>query len=237
MSESEQNIISFSLARFWQGCQSCSQCVHKEYIARKNCMKKSFFPIKFFAEFEHKVLGLFPTEIPGSFPKKSSSCPDDQTWKSLESRSQEKARKLNFFRKFIDKSRTFGGNFPAVLPKLHSTCRVTFSWKATFASKILIGKIFWTLGANSQSFGEIAFAQLYKLPPTSLNEKQLWVPIFEQKKLFLKVFVILHGLTDSEQNLISSFFKEFFAGLSKLHSRCPDEIFVKNSHLGKKLWK
>ena len=38
LSDSKQNIISFSLTSFWQGCQSCSQSVHKKYIGRKDCI-------------------------------------------------------------------------------------------------------------------------------------------------------------------------------------------------------
>ena len=64
---------------------------------------------------------------------------------------------------------------------------------------------FWRLGANSQSFGETAFAQLYKLLSTCPKEKRLCCPTFEEKILFLKVFVVFNGLADSEQNPISFF--------------------------------
>ena len=45
----------------------------------------------------------------------------------------------NLFRNFIEKSRTFDGNFPVVLSKLLSICRVTIWGRTIFASWILSG--------------------------------------------------------------------------------------------------
>ena len=130
----------------------------------------------------------------------------------------------------------FWCNFSGRFVKTVFYLRVTFWWKAAFASERLISNFFWHLAQNLKVLAILRPAQLYKLLSTCLKGKHLWVPIFQQKLWFwkfLQTFMIwrIHSKTSSV------FLNEFLAVLSKLHSRCPDEQFVKKSNLGKKLWK
>ena len=109
----------------------------------------------------------------------------------------KKALKQKYLREFFDKSLTFDGKLLAVLSKLHSTCQATFWWKAAFASEILIGNFFWTLGANSQRFGETASGTVVQPAFYVPKGEKIVSSNFWAKTLVLKVFVNLHALTDS----------------------------------------
>ena len=192
----------FIVPNFWQGSQSCILGVQRNNSGRKTYLKLVFEFSR--SVFDQKVLWLFLKTFWQISKKVLHVSGENSLWKAV---SQEKAIKPIFFLgNLFDKSGTFGGNFPAVLSKLLSTCRVTFWWKATFASELFIGYLFWTLGANSQGFGETASAQLYKLLSTCPKEKRLCCSTFEEKILFLKAFVVFNGLTDSEKNPICFFF-------------------------------
>ena len=96
----------------------------------------------FFSEFEQKYSDFSPKSF-GRFPKKRSTCPEEQSVKSVESKRNMKPK---FFGELFDKSQTFGGKLAADLSKLHSTCRANFWGKSIFSSMNLIGNFFghWT---------------------------------------------------------------------------------------------
>ena len=130
----------------------------------------------------------------------------------------------------------FWCNFSGRFVKTVFYLRVTFWWKAAFASERLISNFFWHLAQNLKVLAILLPAQLYKLLSTCLKGKHLWVPIFQQKLWFWK-FLQTFKIWRIHSKTLSVFLNEILAVLSKLHSRCPDEQFVKKTNLGKKLWK
>ena len=130
-------------------------------------------------------------------------CPVEQSMRKYASKKEliNKTFSRNLFWQCSD----FWWNFSGRFVKTVFYRWVTFWWKAKFASEILIGSFLWTLGANSQGFGKTASAQLYKLLSTCPKEKRSCCSNFEEKVLFLKVFITFNGLTDSKQNPISFF--------------------------------
>ena len=106
------------MARFWK---LHSRCPEDHFSEEKLPEKKLFLNFPFRVLIENTL--TFPEKILADFKKKRSTCPEEQSVESCESK---KAMKPKLFAEFFDKSRAFGGNFPADLSKLHSTCRANF---------------------------------------------------------------------------------------------------------------
>ena len=201
----------------------------------KTNLKQPFFLKPYFFGFWTKSTRTFHKNFLADFEKTNLRVQRNSLWKSLRQKKEliNKTISRNLFWQLSD----FCWNFSGCFVKTVFYLRVTFWWKAAFASEILIGKFFF--GHWTQTLKVLAIllpAQFYKLLSTCLKGKHLWVPIIEQKQWFLKflqTFMIwrIHSKTSSV------FFNELLAVLSKLHSRCPDDQFVKKSNLGKKLWK
>ena len=133
--------------------------------------------------------------------------------------------------------RTFGGKFPAILPKQHSNCRVTFCERTVFQSKVFHYFFFGKWVTRSQISDEIVSAWLYKLLSTYPNRKKILSKILSKtlgRKLCLWNNLSVSYTVGFKAKHYQFFFNEFLAGFSKLLSKCPQEHFREGSLYEKK---
>ena len=233
LSDSKHKISSFSPLIFLAGLLKLNSGVERNISWRKPTWHNLFSETLFF-RILNKKNSDFSQNFFGRFRKNRSTCPDEQSMKKHE--TKKRANKQNYFQELV--LTTFGlwWNFSGRFVNTVFYLRVTFWWKAAFASERLTINFFWHLAQTLKVLAKLLPAQLYKLLSTCLKGKHLLVPIFERKLWFwkfLQIFMIwrIHSKTSSVS------FNELLGVLSKLHSRCPDEQFVKKPNLGKKLWK
>ena len=163
-----------------------------------------------FSVFGQKVLEFFSEKFKAEFKKTVLRVQRNSLWKTV---SQKKAMKQKILREFLtnlgilmEKFRPFCQN--CILP-----VKQLFDGKQHLLVKYWMVNFFLDIGCKLSSFGETASgtvvqtacAQLYKLLSTCPKEKRSCCSNFEEKVLFLKVFITFNGLTDSKQNPISFF--------------------------------
>ena len=128
------------------------RCPEEHFMEKTNL--KQPFSLEAFFRILNKKYSDFSQFFFGRFRKKRSTCPEEQSVESCESKKAMKQKKLwRFFWQIWD----FDGKFPAVFSKLHSSCQATFWWKAAFASEILIGNIFLDIGRKLSRFWQKCF--------------------------------------------------------------------------------
>ena len=134
LSDSEQNLNSF-FHKFLAGLSELHSKCPQEVLGRKGCMKKIFI-LKYFLEFEHKVLGLFPKHFCSPFQKAFEVSTGTVCGKLM---FKKNAIKLKFTRTFFEKSRTFGGKYPAMFQNIflavdsNLVAKTVFSIEKVFA--------------------------------------------------------------------------------------------------------
>ena len=136
--------------------------------------------------------------------------------------------KLNFFWDLIEKSRTFGGKYSTVFQNIIRPVDSKIWAKTNFrvAKSLLIFLGHWV--TNFQGFHEIVSAQWYKLLPTCPKEIG-FCPKFEEKTSFVKLIVLFIDCRAQSKNLSVFFLNEFWPGLLKMHSKCPEIHFMEKS--------
>ena len=167
---------------FWQGCQSCIQ-VYSGPFHGENQSETTFFSKTFFFGFWTKVLGLFTKSFWQISEKPfyvSRGTVYEKVWDKKELINKTMSR--NLFWQISD----FWWNFCGRFVKTVFYLRVTFWWKAAFASETLIINFVWNLAQTLKVLSKLLPAQLYNLLSTCLKGKKLWVQIFEQNLWFWK---------------------------------------------------
>ena len=170
----------------------------------KPTWKKVFFEI-FLSDFEQKLLGLCPKSFWPISKKAFNVSRGTVCEKRWVKKNYEAKIFWGTFWQISDIWWKISGRF----------VKTAFSLSGNFLGKIIIldyifdWYFFWTLNANCQGFGETFSASFYKLLSTCPKEKRMCCPTFEDKTLFLEVFVVFKGLTDTERSSFSLFYLIF----------------------------
>ena len=155
----------------------------EEHFMEKTNLKQLFF-WNLFCRILNKKYSDFSQKFFGRFRKNRSTCTEEQSLKMYETEKEliNKTLSRNLFWQFSD----FWWNFSGRFVKTVFYLRVTFWWKAAFASERLISNFFWHLAQTLKVLAKLFPAQMNKLLSTCLKWKKLWVQIFEQKLWFWK---------------------------------------------------
>ena len=172
----------FSIEFFGRVVKAAFRCPEENFMEKTN-LKQPFF-LKHFFRFLNQKYSDFSQNFSKRFRKNRSTCPEEQSMKMYETEKEliNKIFSRNLFWQLSD----FWWNFSGRFVKTVFYLRVTFWWKAAFASERLISNFFWHLAQTLKVLAKLLPAQLYKLLSTCLKGKHLWVPIFEQKRWFWK---------------------------------------------------
>ena len=125
----------------------------------KTNLKQPFF-LKPFFRILNKMYSDFSQKFFGRFRKNRSTCPEEQSMKNYETKKEliNKTISKNLFWQLSDFCWNFSGRFVKTVFYL----RVTFWWKAAFASEILIGKFFLDIGRKLSRFWRYCFRHSFK---------------------------------------------------------------------------
>ena len=175
----------------------------------KTNLKQPLF-LKPFFWILNKKYSDFSQKVFGRFRKNRSTCPEEQSMKKHETKKELiiKTISRNLFWQLSDFWWNFSGRFVKTVFYLSSK----FLRKVDVLELIFDWYFFWTLKANCHGFGGTFSARFKKLLSTCPKEKRLCCPTFQEKVLFLKVFVVYKVLTDSERNSFSFFLPNFWPG-------------------------
>ena len=192
LSDSKQHLSSFWPLNFLAGLSKLYSGVQRNISWRKPIWNNLFFWNLFFG-FWTKVLGLFTK----SFWQTSKEPFYVSRWTVYEKAwDKKRANNKTCSRKLFWKLSDFWWNFSGRFVKTVFYLRVTFWWKAAFASERLISNFFWHLAQTLKVLAKLLPAKFYKLLSTCLKGK-IVSSNFWAKTLVLKVFVNIHDLTDS----------------------------------------
>ena len=141
-----------SLQFFGRVVKAEFRCREEQFMEKAN-LKQLFLLKPFFSDFEEKVFGLF-TKTFWQISKKPFYVSREQSMTKYETKKELKNKTIsrNLFWQLSDFWCSISGRFVKTVFYL----RVTFWWKAAFASERLISNFFLTFRADSQGFGETA---------------------------------------------------------------------------------
>ena len=158
LSDSKHNISSFSLLSFLARLLKLNLGVNRNISWRKPT-SNNLFSENIFFRILNKKYSDFSQKVFGRFQKKRSTCPDEQSMKKYETKKEliNKTISRNLFWQLSD----FWWNFSGRFVKTVFYLRVTFWWKAAFASERLIISFFWLLAQTLKVLAKLLPAQLY----------------------------------------------------------------------------
>ena len=129
----------FFSTSFWQCCQSCIQGVQRNISWRKPIWNNLFF-LNLFFRILNKKYSDFSQKHFGRFRENRSTCPEEQSMKKYETKNELINRTIS--RSLFWQLSDFWCNFSGHFVKTVFYLRVTFWWKAAFASERLISNFF-----------------------------------------------------------------------------------------------
>ena len=160
-----------------------SRCPEGHFTEDNLTGKICFFFIFLFG-FWTKSNRSFPEKILAEFKKSVLRFQRNSLW---EPASQKKLWNKNIWGNFLTNLWLLMENFWPFCQNCILPVKQLSDGKQHLRVKYWLVNFFWTLGANSQCFGETAYSTVVQTASTCLKGKQFWVPIFEQKLWFWKI--------------------------------------------------
>ena len=167
----------------------------EEHIMETTNLKQPFFLKPYFLGFWTKSTRTFHKIFLADFKKTVLLVQKNSLWKSLRQKKEliNKTISRNLFWQLSDFCWNFSGRFVKTVFYL----RVTFWWKAAFASEILIGNFFLDIGRKLSRFWRYCFRHSFTNCFLRAWKEIIVNSNYWAKTLVFKVFANLHDLTDS----------------------------------------